>query len=70
MALTNVYLAEEALSLPPEQRKKLADLLLDSLKLDGPNDAELKAMLHSRLADLESGKDRGMSFEDVFGEKA
>jgi putative addiction module component (TIGR02574 family) len=70
MALTNVYLAEEALSLPPEQRQQLADLLLESLKTNGPSDEELKAMLRSRLADLQSGKDSGMTFEEVFGEKA
>jgi putative addiction module component (TIGR02574 family) len=70
MPLTSVYLAEEALSLPPEQREQLAKLLLDSLKPDGPSDEELTAMLRSRLADLRSGKDRGLSFEDIFGEKA
>ena len=70
MSLTSIYLAEEALSLPPEQRQQWANLLLDSLKTDGPTDEELKAMLRSRLADLESGKDVGMSFEEVFGEKA
>jgi putative addiction module component (TIGR02574 family) len=70
MSLTSIYLAEEALSLPPEQRQQLANLLLDSLKTDGPTDEELKAMLRSRLGDLESGKDAGMSFEEVFGEKA
>ena len=69
MALTNVYLAEEALSLAPEQRQQLADLLLESLKNDGPSDEELRAMLRSRLAELRSGKDAGMSFEEVFGEK-
>ncbi len=70
MALTSIYLAEEALSLPPEQRQQLANLLLDSLQADGPSDEQLKEMLRSRFADLESGKDAGLSFEDVFGEKA
>jgi putative addiction module component (TIGR02574 family) len=70
MPLTSVYLAEEALSLPPEQREQLAKLLIDSLKPDAPSDEELTAMLRSRLAELRSGKDRGLSFEDVFGEKA
>lgn len=70
MALTSVYLAEEALSLPPEQRHQLAQLLLDSLKDDGPSDEEIRATLKSRLDDLRSGKDRGHSFEDVFGEPA
>lgn len=70
MPLASAYLAEEALSLPPEQRQELAKLLLDSLKVDGPSDEELKAMLRARLADLKSGEDRGLSFEEVFGEKA
>ena len=70
MALTSIYLAEEALSLPPEQRAQLAKLLLDSVKPGGPTDEQLAAMLRSRLADLRSGKDRGLSFEDIFGEKA
>ena len=70
MALTSIYLAEEALSLPVEQRQQLAKLLLDSLKTDGPSDEEIRKMLRSRLADLQSGKDPGMSFEEVFGEKA
>ena len=70
MALTSVYLAEEALSLPPEQRQQLAQLLLDSLKDNGPSDDEVRAMLKSRLDDLRSGKDRGQSFEEVFGELA
>jgi putative addiction module component (TIGR02574 family) len=70
MALTSVYLAEEALALPPAQREELAKLLLDSLKSDGATDEELSAMLRSRLADLRSGKDPGVSFNDVFGEKA
>jgi putative addiction module component (TIGR02574 family) len=70
MALTSVYLAEEALALPPAQREELAKLLLDSLKSDGATDEELSARLCSRLADLRSGKDAGLSFDDVFGEKA
>ena len=48
MPLTSVYLAEEALSLPPEQREQLAKLLIDSLKPDAPSDEELTAMLRSR----------------------
>jgi putative addiction module component (TIGR02574 family) len=70
MALASVYLAEEALALPPAQREELAKLLLDSLKSGGATDEELSAMLRSRLADLRSGKEAGLSFDDVFGEKA
>ena len=67
MALTSIYLAEEALSLPPGQRQQLAKLLLDSLKPGGPSDEEVRTMLRSRLDELRSGKDRGLSFEDIFG---
>jgi hypothetical protein len=70
MALTSTYLAEEALSLPPAQREVLAKLLLESLKQDSRSDEELTAMLRSRLADLQSGKDGGLSFNEVFGEEA
>ena len=68
MPLTSVYLAEEALALPPEQREKLAKLLLDSLAGNGQTDVEIQAMLRSRLADLKSGKDQGMTFKEAFGE--
>ena len=68
MPLTSVYLAEEALSLPPEQREKLARLLLDSIAGNGQTDDEIRALLRSRLEDLKSGKDKGLSFEEVFGE--
>jgi putative addiction module component (TIGR02574 family) len=68
MSATSVYLAEEALSLPPEQRQQLAQLLLDSLKQDGPSDEEVRTMLRSRLQDLRTGKDGGLSFDEVFGE--
>lgn len=70
MPLTSVYLAEEALSLPPEQREKLARLLLDSIAGNGQTDDEIRAMLRSRLGDLKSGKDQGLTFDEVFGERA
>jgi hypothetical protein len=70
MALTSTYLAEELLSLPPEQRQKLADLLLDSLRNDGASADQVRQKLRARIADLRSGADPGLSFDDVFGEKA
>ncbi len=70
MPLTSTYLAEEALSLPADQRQQLAQLLLDSLNPPLASDEEITQMLRSRLDDLRSGKDAGMSFEEVFGEKA
>ena len=33
------------------------------------SDEEVRAMLRSRLDDLKSGQDRGLSFEDIFEEK-
>jgi putative addiction module component (TIGR02574 family) len=70
MTSTSVYLAEEALSLPPNERASLARLLLDSVKEDGRSDAEIRADLQIRLARLKSGEDPGLSFEAVFGEPA
>jgi putative addiction module component (TIGR02574 family) len=70
MPLTSVYLAEEALSLPPEQREKLARLLLDSIAGHGQTDDQIRSMLRSRFEDLKSGTDKGLSFEEIFGEKA
>ena len=69
MASTSIYLAEEALSLPPAQRAQLAQLLMDSLDENGKSDEEISAMLRARLADLKSGEDAGLTFEEVFGEK-
>jgi putative addiction module component (TIGR02574 family) len=70
MALTSTYLAEELLSLPPEQRQQLANLLIDSLRNDGASADEVKQKLRARIADLRTGRDPGLSFDDVFGEKA
>jgi putative addiction module component (TIGR02574 family) len=70
MALTSTYLAEELLSLPPEQRQQLANLLLDSLRNDGASADEIRQKLRARIADLRTGRDSGLSFDDVFGEKA
>jgi hypothetical protein len=70
MALTSVFLAEEVLALPTEQRRMLAKLLMDSVADDGRSDEEIRMMLRSRLEGLKSGQDVGMSFEGVFGEKA
>ena len=70
MALTSVYLAEEALSLPLEERAALARLLLDSVTADGRSDAEIRVELQERLVRLKSGEDKGLSFEAVFGEPA
>jgi putative addiction module component (TIGR02574 family) len=70
MALTNLAVAEEALSLSPADRADLAKLLIHSLEPDRRSDAEIKAELHRRLEDLISGKDAGLSFEQVFGAPA
>ena len=66
MRLINMALAEEALSLSPEERVGLARLLVESLEEDTRTDDEIKAELSRRLEDLVSGKDPGLSFEQVF----
>jgi len=69
MSSTSVYLAEEVLALPVDQRRMLAKLLIDSVQDDGRSDDQIRAELRSNLEDLKSGRDPGMSFEEVFGEK-
>lgn len=61
-------LASEAIALTPSERAEVAVAILDSL--DGPvrSDAEVQALLQKRSADLTANRDRGLSFEDVFGE--
>ena len=70
MALTNLTVAEEALSLPPADRMDLAQLLIDSLADDPRSDAEIKAELTSRPEALRSGQDAGLTFQQVFGTPA
>ena len=66
MPLTNLTVAEEALSLPPADRADLARLLIQSLEGDKRSDEETKAELTRRLESLRSGADKGLSFEQVF----
>ena len=70
MPLTNLAVAEEALSLPPVERADLAKLLIQSLESDGRSDAEISSELKRRLADLLSGTDPGLNFEQIFGRPA
>lgn len=70
MPLSNVYLAEEALSLPTAERETLARLLLASVSPDKRSDDEIRAELKSPLAKLKSGDDAGLTFAEVFGGKA
>lgn len=66
MPLNNIAVAEEALSLSPAERVELAKLLIQSLEGDRRTDDEIKAELNRRLEDLISGKDSGLSFQQVF----
>jgi putative addiction module component (TIGR02574 family) len=70
MPLTNLAVAEEALSLAPAERADLAKLLVQSLEGDSRTDEAIKADLTRRLADLMSGKDAGLAFNQVFGNTA
>jgi cell fate regulator YaaT (PSP1 superfamily) len=67
MSLTNVSVAEEALSLSPTERAGLARLLIESLEGDRRTDREIKADLADRLQKLKSGEDSGLKFDEVFG---
>lgn len=67
MTPTNFAVAEEALALEPVDRADLARLLIQSLENDPRTDAEIKADLTRRFRDLLSGKDGGLTFEEVFG---
>ena len=66
MPLTNLTVAEEALSLSLEDRVALARLLIQSLETDSRTDAEIKADLNSRLENLLSKQDNGLAFHEVF----
>jgi putative addiction module component (TIGR02574 family) len=70
MSLTSVYLAEEVLALPAAERETLARLLLESISPDRRSDEEIRKELNSRLARLQSGEDKGLTFDAVFGEPA
>ena len=67
MPLTNLAMAEEALSLPPAERAELAKLLIQSLADDPRTNERIKADLAHRWEDLRSGADPGLTFEEVFG---
>lgn len=66
MLSTSVYLAEEVLALPSEQRHILAKLLMESVRGDGRSNEEIRNDLTSRLENLRSGRDPGLAFEEVF----
>jgi putative addiction module component (TIGR02574 family) len=67
MPLTNLSVAEEALALSPADRADLAKLLIQSLEGNPATDEDIKAELANRLEQLKSGKDSGLTFEQVFG---
>lgn len=67
MSLTNLAVAEEALSQSPSERAELAKLLIQNLDDDPRADSEIKADLARRLEELVSGRDSGLTFEQVFG---
>jgi len=66
MSLTNVEVAEEALSLSPQERAELARLLIQSLEGDARSDADIQAELARRFERLKSHEDGGLTFEEVF----
>ena len=67
MALKNLAVAEEALSLSPSDRRVVVQLLIQSVEGDRQTDDEITAELGRRLEALKSGQDAGLTFEQVFG---
>jgi putative addiction module component (TIGR02574 family) len=68
MIVKDVAFAEEALSLPASERAGLVRLLVDSLEGEPRSNEEIRSDLQKRLQGLRSGDDKGMTFEQVFGE--
>jgi putative addiction module component (TIGR02574 family) len=68
MPSLSTYLAEEALSLPPAERTKLVEVLVDSLRGTPLPEADLAKLLKARSLALQSGADAGLSFDEIFGE--
>jgi hypothetical protein len=68
MIVKDVSFAEEALSLSASERAGLARLLVESLEGDPRSDADIRRDLQLRFQKLRSGADKGMTFEQVFGE--
>jgi putative addiction module component (TIGR02574 family) len=67
MAVMNLAVTEEALALSPSERAQLARVLIQSLQEDPRTDAEIIKELSLRLDSLLSGKDSGLTFQEVFG---
>lgn len=68
MVVKDVAFAEEALSLPASERAGPVKLLVDSLEGEPRSNEEIRTELQKRLQSLRSGDDKGMNFEQVFGE--
>ena len=66
MPLTDLNVAEEALSLTPAERAELAKLLIQSLEGDRRTDEKIRIELANRLEQLKSGNDPGLTFAQVF----
>lgn len=67
MALTNMALAEDALSLSPNERAEMAKLLIQSPEDDPRTDEEIRTEPTRRMNEVISGNDSGLTFKDVFG---
>ena len=61
-------IANEAIALTPAERAGIAAAILDSLGPPARSDDEVRELLQRRSADLASGRDPGLTFEEVFGE--
>jgi putative addiction module component (TIGR02574 family) len=61
-------LFEEAMKLGSDERLVLADELLASVEASPPLREEWRAEIHRRLADLRSGRDSGLTYDEFFAD--
>ena len=67
MALTIDNLVQEAMELPADERAELAHRLLEIVEEEAeqPNSAEREEVIQRRIEEIDSGKVKGIPFEDV-----
>ena len=68
MTLAAQTIASNAIALTPAERADVAVAILDSFAVPVRSGDEVRELLQQRSRDLASGKDPGLTFDQVFGE--
>ncbi len=68
MTTLSQELIDRGLQLPPDERERFANLLLDSLESGEVEDPELQAEIQRRWDRYESGEERAYSLEEFQAE--